>query len=526
MANFIKKKIDLDAINNGNRYNNGDVVDSESINAPIEASAYAQDVADIAEKKATVQVRNVSTITGSPGTQATVDAEISYESGDDSSKLDMSFRIPQGKQGRSFTPRGTWRTGITYYYTTDRADTVFYDGNYYVARVNHLSSTSILPTNTNYWSLIANKGKGFEWRGSWDSGVIYINNDLVQDMVEYNGNSYIVLRSHTGSNSYPPTNTTYFKLFAESGATYKPSVSADGVITWSNDKGYANPPASSVIKTALANAQSDVDRFIASAGEVIDEARHDVDTCIRTAEETVDELVNTVIESQGTVVEVNGVEQLKWDADTKMNASEKAVANGVASLDANGHLAQRAKYDTNGRLIASNYSSTNPPPYPVTSVNGKTGTVTITQEDLIEDLNGLIDERAKRQAELESSRVYERFDSIEMDSSTDVVEGSTTLKRHGAWYKSTGTVTITGSWTVGGGWSGWKHMRIGSVSGCTDPLGSALDTNISASGSGILSKDAYISSSGVLYVGVLQAGGGKNTITKVTIPAFDWKIIE
>lgn len=46
MATFEPKEIKLNEINNGNRYNNGDTVSAESINAPIEASAYAQQVAN------------------------------------------------------------------------------------------------------------------------------------------------------------------------------------------------------------------------------------------------------------------------------------------------------------------------------------------------------------------------------------------------------------------------------------------------------------------------------------------------
>jgi hypothetical protein len=46
MANFSSKKIDFSTINGGNRYENGNIVDADAINAPIEASAYAQQVAE------------------------------------------------------------------------------------------------------------------------------------------------------------------------------------------------------------------------------------------------------------------------------------------------------------------------------------------------------------------------------------------------------------------------------------------------------------------------------------------------
>lgn len=45
MATFSPKKIDLNAINNGVQFNNGDGISAEAINAPIEASAFAQALA-------------------------------------------------------------------------------------------------------------------------------------------------------------------------------------------------------------------------------------------------------------------------------------------------------------------------------------------------------------------------------------------------------------------------------------------------------------------------------------------------
>lgn len=52
MANFEPKKIVLENINNGQRYVKGDEPEEETFNAPIEASAYAQEVAESAKKLA------------------------------------------------------------------------------------------------------------------------------------------------------------------------------------------------------------------------------------------------------------------------------------------------------------------------------------------------------------------------------------------------------------------------------------------------------------------------------------------
>ncbi len=49
MANFEAKSFKLSEINNGVRYENGNVVDAEAINKPIEASAFAQQIAQEAQ---------------------------------------------------------------------------------------------------------------------------------------------------------------------------------------------------------------------------------------------------------------------------------------------------------------------------------------------------------------------------------------------------------------------------------------------------------------------------------------------
>lgn len=50
MAKFEAKKIDFSLINNGNQFEDGDGVNAEAINAPIQASYYAQQVAEEAKR--------------------------------------------------------------------------------------------------------------------------------------------------------------------------------------------------------------------------------------------------------------------------------------------------------------------------------------------------------------------------------------------------------------------------------------------------------------------------------------------
>ena len=60
MASFAPNKIDTTAINGGQRYQNGDVVDANAINAPIEASAWAQQTAEEAQVKADFALQKVN----------------------------------------------------------------------------------------------------------------------------------------------------------------------------------------------------------------------------------------------------------------------------------------------------------------------------------------------------------------------------------------------------------------------------------------------------------------------------------
>jgi hypothetical protein len=59
MASFAKNEIDVSKINNGQRYQNGDVVDAEAINTPIEASYYAQETAKDALQRAAAALDKV-----------------------------------------------------------------------------------------------------------------------------------------------------------------------------------------------------------------------------------------------------------------------------------------------------------------------------------------------------------------------------------------------------------------------------------------------------------------------------------
>lgn len=63
------------------------------------------------------------------------------------------------------------------------------------------------------------KGVSFAVKGAWASGTAYVNNAAQIDVVTYNGSSYACVKSHTSSSSILPTNATYWTLIAQKGAT-------------------------------------------------------------------------------------------------------------------------------------------------------------------------------------------------------------------------------------------------------------------------------------------------------------------
>lgn len=68
---------------------------------------------------------------------------------------------PQGEagpKGTSLNLKGAWAADVAYVCTTTQIDVVTYDGSSYACIKSHTSTSSILPTNTTYWTMIAQKG--------------------------------------------------------------------------------------------------------------------------------------------------------------------------------------------------------------------------------------------------------------------------------------------------------------------------------------------------------------------------------
>ncbi|NOV63485.1 carbohydrate-binding protein [Clostridium beijerinckii] len=62
-----------------------------------------------------------------------------------------------------------------------------------------------------------NTGVSMVLKNAWVSGTAYVNNSTQIDIVTYNGSSYACKTSHTASASILPTNTTYWTCIAQKG---------------------------------------------------------------------------------------------------------------------------------------------------------------------------------------------------------------------------------------------------------------------------------------------------------------------
>ncbi|MFQ9247396.1 MAG: hypothetical protein ACLR3R_08560 [Clostridium paraputrificum] len=77
------------------------------------------------------------------------------------------------------------------------------------------------------------KGVSMRLLGAWSNSTAYVNNSAYIDIVTYSGNTYACKTSNTGQT---PTNTTYWTLIAQKGAT-----GAQGVQGPKGDTGATGP---------------------------------------------------------------------------------------------------------------------------------------------------------------------------------------------------------------------------------------------------------------------------------------------
>lgn len=129
-----------------------------------------------------------------------------------------------------------------------------------------------------------------------------------------------------------------------------------------------------------------------------------------------------------------------------------------------------------------------------------------------------------------SQTIHTKFDTVTAQNGA-TISGEPKFLRYAKWYKFTSNLIIKGEWTVGGGYSGWSTpIAIATISGGDEALTTDELTYLNArfgvkKSSGILSQKAYIEN-GTIYISVLQAAGGTNTITEVYFSQRDWTIID
>jgi len=118
------------------------------------------------------------------------------------------------------TWKGTWSSATAYAVN----DVVYYNGSSYISI---LAGTNQNPaTATSYWSIMSlagTNGTAFTWKGTWSSVTAYV----VNDVVFYNNSSYISILA--GTNQNPATATTYWSLMASgSGDVVGPASATSG----------------------------------------------------------------------------------------------------------------------------------------------------------------------------------------------------------------------------------------------------------------------------------------------------------
>jgi hypothetical protein len=109
-------------------------------------------------------------------------------------------------------------------------DLVAYNGSTYLCIVS--SSGGIPSENPSYWQVFAAGGTTYTNRGTWSGSTLYYVNDLV----EYNGSTYLCIVSSAGG---LPTNPTYWQLFASIGNTGPTGPTGEGSIGPTGDTGPA-----------------------------------------------------------------------------------------------------------------------------------------------------------------------------------------------------------------------------------------------------------------------------------------------
>jgi len=131
----------------------------------------------------------------------------------------ISIQVIEHKLGGlSWTSRGAWSSATNYSVN----DVVTYNGASYLCIQNHTNQTPAPATA--YWALVAAKGDSFVWRGPWNSSATY----AVNDVVTQGGGSYIAIQA--GTNQDPTTAPLYWNTMTQPGSMANPMTGPSDMI--------------------------------------------------------------------------------------------------------------------------------------------------------------------------------------------------------------------------------------------------------------------------------------------------------
>ena len=122
-----------------------------AIDAANTAAQNIQNKADNGDFTGSVKIGTVTT--GSPGSAASATNTGTLKD------AVINFTIPRGYPGASMRMTGAWTERKQYVNNTSYIDLASYEGSTYGCIQTHTSSSSILPTNTEYWQIVAKKGE-------------------------------------------------------------------------------------------------------------------------------------------------------------------------------------------------------------------------------------------------------------------------------------------------------------------------------------------------------------------------------
>lgn len=158
MAQFNPSKKNLNDFNNGEKFlNRVDSPNADDFNNVIESQLYVQEYTEaLTDAPDISQADNVGTPT------VELVANGNYKkfkfSNLKGQKGDTGIG-QQGKKGISFRNRGAYNIDTTYVNNDEFIDVVTYNGSSYCVKADKSSVIGYEPTNTNYWTLLAEKGQ-------------------------------------------------------------------------------------------------------------------------------------------------------------------------------------------------------------------------------------------------------------------------------------------------------------------------------------------------------------------------------